>query len=155
MNKIWISTLFCALVTLAAGGQAQPLLELRDAWVRALPPSQPTTAAYLVLRNSGDVAQTVTGASVPVAGRVEIHTMREIDGYLRMQQLPRLELPAGAEVALEPGATHLMLLELERMPVQGEVLDLCLDLASGEQVCTRAEVRRDDAPQAPHQHHHH
>lgn len=154
MNKARISALLWVLLPLAAAIRAEPALELRDAWVRALPPTQPNTAAYLVVANAGSTAQTIVGASADLAGRVEIHTMGEVDGYMRMQQLESLEVPAASEVALSPGGTHLMLLDLERMPEPGQVLNLCLELASGEQACAPAEVRRDGAGQGSHHQHH-
>ncbi len=154
MNKARMSALLWVLLPLAAAVRADPALELRDAWVRALPPTQTTTAAYLVVANPGNVTQTIVAASAELAGRVEVHTTREVDGLMRMQQLEQLQVPAGSEVALAPGGTHLMLLELERMPAEGESLKLCLELASGEQACTSAPVRRDEAAGKSHHHHH-
>ena len=153
MNKARMSALLWVLLPLAAAIRAEPAIELRDAWVRALPPTQPTTAAYLVVANTGPAAQTIVGASADVAGKVEVHTTREVDGLMRMQQLEQLQVPAASEVALDPGGTHLMLMDLERMPAEGESLELCLELASGEQVCTSAPVRRDGAPGDSHHHH--
>lgn len=129
-------------------------LTLSDAWVRALPPGQSNTAAYLQLNNSGDEPLRITGASSDIAALVEIHTTREVDGYRRMEQLQQLTLAPGQQLELAPGGTHLMLLDLERMPSAGEQVRLCLALASGQQACTTAEVRRDGGQQ-PHQHHQH
>ncbi len=154
MYKTRISALLWVLLSLAAVVRAEPALELRDAWVRALPPTQTITAAYLVVANPGTTSQTIVGASADLAGRVELHTTMEVDGYMRMQQLQQLPVPAASEVALVPGGTHLMLLDLERMPAAGQVLQLCLELASGQQVCTAAEVRRDSGGQDSHHHHH-
>ena len=140
------------------GLSSMPVLagvEVTGAWVRALPPTQPTTAAYLSIVNTGQDAQTVRGASAAIAGRVEIHTSREVDGLMRMEQLQQLELAPGSSVRLEPGGTHLMLLELERMPAPGATVDICLELGSGKQVCTEAEVRKSAGGPGGHHHHHH
>ena len=51
--------------------------------------------------------------------------------------------------------THLMLLDLERMPVEGEQVRLCLTLATGAAACATAEVRRTTGEAAMHDHHHH
>ena len=130
----------------------QPLLELREAWVRALPPGQPTTAAYLTLVNKGTQAVEITGASVKGAGRVEVHTSREVDGLVRMEQLATLKVEAGEQLALAPGGTHLMLFELERMPSPGETVQLCLALRDAQPVCTPADVRK-SADEGGHHHH--
>ena len=87
---------------------------------------------------------------------MEIHTTREIEGYMRMEQLPHLHLPPGGSLRLAPGGTHLMLLQLERMPVAGETALVCLHLASGKVACTEAAVRKSAAAGRQHnQHQHH
>jgi copper(I)-binding protein len=73
---------------------------------------------------------------------------------MRMEPLSTLEVPACASVTLGPGGTHLMLLELERMPATGEARRLCLETDQGELVCTNAVVRK-DADGGDHHHHHH
>lgn len=148
------AALLLAVFTLAAapGALAQALLE--DAWVRALPPTQTRTAAYLVVRNTGAEVIEVTAASASVAGRVELHETLEVDGMMRMQQQSVVRIPAGASLAFAPGGLHLMLLDLVAMPAVGDAVELCLTI-DGAPICTSAETRRDAAPQGhdPHQHH--
>ncbi len=128
-------------------------VQVRDPWVRALPPTQPATAAYLTLVNSGPEDVTVVAGSADIAGRVEIHRTAEVDGLMRMEQVQALPLAAGEELKLAPGATHLMLLDLERMPAEGDNVFLCLELSSAEEVCTGAPVRK--SAEGGHHHHHH
>lgn len=137
--------------------QSRDALELSDAWVRALPPTQSNTAAYLRVHNRGAEPLVVIGASSDIAARVEIHTTREVDGMVRMQQLSQLQLPAGDSVELAPGGIHLMLLDLVRMPAPGQEVRLCLELASAEQACTVATASKGgpDGGAVDHSHHHH
>jgi len=139
--------------TLSATGTAT--LGLEDAWVRALPPSQKTTAAYLTLTNRGGTAIEIVGARSGIAAQVEIHTTREVDGYTRMERLDALSLGPGESLRLAPGGTHLMLLGLERMPLPGESVELCLQPVAGPAVCTDAAVRRSEAEPPVHDHHQH
>jgi copper(I)-binding protein len=155
LSKQWIATLVAGLVSVAASAQQDTALVLQDAWVRALPPTQSNTAAYVTVTNTADTAVTITGGSVDFANTVEIHTTREIDGYMRMEQLPGLTVAPGATVSLAPGGTHLMLLELSRMPVAGESTRICLDLASGDTACTDAAVRKSAQQGQTHTHHQH
>lgn len=144
----------CCLLALppALAAQAQAVLE--NAWVRALPPTQANTAAYVTVRNPGAEPLSITGGSAALAGRVELHDTVEVDGMLRMGQQESVTVPAGGTVDFAPGGLHLMLLDLERMPSAGEVLELCLDI-DGEPVCTDAETRRAPASTGTeHQHHH-
>ena len=146
-----------SLLTLVAGAvlAGNPAaIAVSQPWVRALPPTQANTAAYLVIENQAGAAVTITGASSDIAERVEFHTTREVDGYQRMEQLQQLELAPGQRLELAPGGTHLMLLGLQRMPAVGEQVQLCLYVAGGEETCFSAEVRRDGG-QSSHEHHHH
>lgn len=146
-----------SLLALLAGavlaGNSAPIA-VSQPWVRALPPTQANTAAYLVIDNPTGVAVTITGASTDIAERVEFHTTREVDGYQRMEQLQQLELAPGQRLELAPGGTHLMLLGLQRMPAEAEQVQLCLLVAGGEETCFSAEVRREGG-QSSHEHHHH
>ncbi len=153
MPARFFGTLFALYVSLPLS--AQPQLAVHGAWVRALPPTQSSTAAYLTLHNQGDTAYTVVSGSSPIAESVEIHTTREIDGMLRMQQLPQLTVAPASTSELRPGGTHLMLLGLARMPAAGEEVTLCLKLASGDEVCTVAPVRKGGAGDGAGAHHHH
>jgi periplasmic copper chaperone A len=154
--RVWITALLGALLSLAAVAEQNTSLEFENVWVRALPPFQPNTAAYLTLVNRGEVAVAIVGASSNVAQKVELHTTRKVDGLMRMEPLQALAVAPGERVELAPGGTHLMLLGLAYMPAPGDDVRLCLQLVSGDEVCTVAEVRRNgDVPEPKdHQHHH-
>ncbi|MBN7799104.1 copper chaperone PCu(A)C [Parahaliea mediterranea] len=139
-----------ALLT-SLGARAE--LSLDDAWVRALPPTQRNTAAYVTLRNEGDTPVEIVGGRADLAGRVEVHRSEEVDGLMRMVPVPSLPVAPGETVRLAPGGLHLMLLDLERMPAEGETLQLCLTPAAGSPVCATAAVRR-RAGGGEHAHHH-
>ncbi len=145
----------CLLLALVMGSSTVwAEAHLSAAWIRALPPSQPVTAAYVTIMNHGQQALTVTGARVEGAGRVEMHTSREVDGLVTMEQVEALALAPGETLSLEPGGVHLMLFELETMPGPGQSRELCLHLASGGEVCTTAQVRK-SAGTSKHDHHQH
>ena len=137
-----LQTLVMACAIGASGAQAGDLPVLTDAWVRVLPPNQAQTAAYLTVSNPGVAEVVIVGARASMAESVEIHVTREVDGSMRMQRLEELRVAPGSEFALSPGATHLMLLALNRMPASGEEVTLCLQLASGAEVCTEAVARK-------------
>ncbi|MEM1113427.1 MAG: copper chaperone PCu(A)C [Pseudomonadota bacterium] len=129
------------LLLIAAPALRAQDLALEQAWIRALPPSSKTTAGYLELVNRGEEAVVVTGGESPLAGAVEIHTMTEVEGMMRMQRVSAVEVPAGERVALAPGGLHLMLFRLERMPAEGEAVELCLTVEGRDTpLCTRADV---------------
>ena len=132
----------------STAGQASDLL-LENAWVRALPPTQSTTAGYMRIVNRGESALSLVGASSPRAGAAEIHTTVEVDGMMRMQRVPRALIAPGDTLDLAPGGMHMMLFRLQSMPREGEEMELCL-LFDGlnEPVCTVAQALRQ--PPRPH-----
>lgn len=139
----------------AAEGPAEVKLAVRidNAWVRAMPPSQPNTAAYMTLHNGSDRALQIIGARSEPIARVEMHTSREVDGMLSMEQLDQVMVAPGQVIVFAPGGMHLMMLGLKKMPAAGEQVKLCLEFKSGASVCAEAEVRR-VAPSADDDKHH-
>lgn len=152
---MYLRLIMAVMFLLPLSGHTEEIAVIQEAWVRALPPTQPNTAAYMTIANPGSSPLTLTGACASVAGRVEIHTIREVDGLTRMEQLSSVVIPAGGRVALAPGETHLMLLNLERMPAVGESVTLCLDFSGADRICTEAAVRKSAVATGGHEHHHH
>ena len=151
-----LSPLLSLLLVAPPATAAQPAsLVLSNAWVRALPPGQPNTAAYLTVANTGAEQATIVGASAAIADAAQIHTTREVDGYQRMEQLTRLPVAPGQSLEFAPGGTHIMLLGLARMPAVGDEVRLCLQVAGGGEVCTVAEVRKGTGGEQSHEHHQH
>ena len=158
MSRIWVAVLAAGLLAqLAAAAKAPDSgIEFESAWVRALPPFQPTTAGYLTFVNRGEIAVAIVGASANIADKVELHTTRMVDGLMRMEELQGLAVAPGERVQFAPGGTHLMLLGLTYMPAPGDDVRLCLRLASGAEACTAAEVRSSGTgPGAQKPEHHH
>ncbi|WP_162846131.1 copper chaperone PCu(A)C [Seongchinamella sediminis] len=143
--------LFLLLLLRSVLAQAEPTVS--EAWIRALPPTQPVTAAYAAVTNSGAELVKLVGARIEGVGRVEIHTTREVDGLMRMQQLQELAIAPGQTVALAPGGAHFMLFELEAMPRPGESRSLCLLFEGAGEQCVTATVRK--SAEADHSHHQH
>ncbi len=157
LAAVWVSVAVAAGESSSTAPAAAPVL-IENAWVRAMPPSQPNTAAYMTVRNEGEVPLRIIAASSEPRATVEIHTSRQVDGMLRMEQLQGVTLNPGELVSFSPGGMHLMMLGLNKMPVEGEQVKLCLQFDSGAAACAYAEVRRvapspDDNLHQNHQHH--
>lgn len=107
--------------------QSADSLTITDPWIKTAT-ADGMTAAFGVLTNPTDADITITGASTEAAGMVELHevvdgTMQEKDGGFTV--------PAGGELALEPGGLHLMLMALPADIVAGEDVTVTLELADG------------------------
>lgn len=126
-------------------------IEFSDVWVRAIPPFQPNSAAYLTLTNHRATAIAITGARSSVAQKTELHTTAMDGGLMHMEKLDGLAVAPGERVELAPGGKHLMLIGLTFRPVPGDDITICLQLATEEEICTLAEVRSSDHAE-PHNH---
>ncbi len=148
MQKVFskVAMIGVAMV-LAAPVQAE--LVLSQSWLRAVPPVSPTMAGYVTVTNTGPDAVAVTGAHTAIAGHVMLHDMSmQEDGTRRMRHLGKVEIPAGASVSFAPGGMHLMLMHLSRVPAAGESVQVCLEQADGEPVCSDFPVSG-SAPSEP------
>ena len=146
MNLQSLCRRFCLVAALfgraalAAGGDD---VVVSSAWARATVPGQPVAAAYLSITSAHGAA--LTGVRSDAAGMVQMHSMSDDGGVMRMREIARLELPAGQTVRLAPSGTHLMLLQLKKPLRVGEsvALDLTLVDQAGRTrvVHTTAPVR--------------
>ena len=123
-------------------------------WIRAMPPGQPVTAAFMTLVNPTASERRVVALDSPIAGRVEIHQSLQSQGRSRMEPLDTLAIPAGDRVTLAPGGIHVMLMELRRQPRAGERLRLQLTFDDGAIVDLELPVK-DMRHDRKEQHHHH
>ncbi len=135
----------------SAGG---PDLTVADPWVREGPPNARVLAGYMVITNPSDRPETIVGASSPAFESIEIHRTVLEAGVARMVEQPRLLVPAGDQLALEPGGYHLMLMGAKRTLRAGDTVTVFLNLDGGREVSVEAAVRKGDDGGHAHHHHH-
>lgn len=99
-----------------------PAITIEDAWARATVPGQPSAAVYLTVRNDGGEDRLVEVSSP--AGDASLHSTSMDNGVIRMRHLQNLDIPANSSVALEPGATHIMVTGLEQPLGEGTTFPL-------------------------------
>jgi periplasmic copper chaperone A len=96
-------------------------IEIDHPWSRETPAGAKVAAGYAVVRNKSSEPDRLVSVTAEIAEKAEIHEMSMTDGVMSMRPLPDgIEIPAGAEVRLEPGSFHLMFIGLNRQPKQGE-----------------------------------
>lgn len=147
MSKALLSSMLLLVVPLLAGcgdRDAAPAttagVAVADVWCRKTGPGARVGACYLSLTSAK--ADRFTAFTTPAATRPEIHTMSTDGGVMRMRPLPEgLPLPAGATVALRPGAEHLMLIDLAGPLRAGERVPLTLTFETAPPLTVTAEVR--------------
>ena len=126
----------------ATSDTADADVTVTGAWIREPAEGQTVSAAYGVIANNGDEDVTLVGASAPIEGTVEIHeTIMDDEGTMTMQE--RTEgflVPAGGEITLAPGGSHVMIIGIEPTEIVGTI-EVTFIFDSGLEVVVPAEVR--------------
>lgn len=90
---------------------------------------------------AGGVPDSLVAVSSPAAEKGSLHVMASEGGMMTMQPVPAFALPAGAILALSPGARHGMLEGLLSPLAVGDTIDVTFTFASGAERTVRAPVR--------------
>lgn len=128
-----------ALTLMLLGAAAQAEVTVKDAWVRGTTPAQKATGAFMEITSSE--AASLLSAASPLAGVVEVHSMKMEDGVMKMRALPKLDLPAGKAVKLQPGGYHIMLMDLRQQMKKGDVVPITLKVEGKEKKVQTIEIK--------------
>lgn len=115
-------------------------VKVHDAWVRLLPPSVKTTAAYLTL-NSTQLDRLIAVES-PIAEKVEMHESVMENGMMSMSQITSVLLTENTDATLSPQGKHLMMIGLKRPLVKGESIELKLSFEKNDALIVNATVEQ-------------
>jgi len=134
MHTLVLSVIAALSLGAGCGGGAEGL-QISEARVGA--PTGPNAALYFTARGGPDA---LLSASTDVAGDAQIHeTVIGEEGTVSMRQVPRLEVPAGGELVLEPGGFHVMLVGIDELQV-GATIEITLVWETAGEVTVDAEV---------------
>jgi copper(I)-binding protein len=101
------------------------------------------SAAYMIIRNTGNEPDKLIAASSDVAKTIELHTVIEEGGVMRMRQVEGgIDIPANGQVELKPGGFHVMLIGLTRDLNAGDSVQLTLTFEKAGQIPVTAQVRQ-------------
>lgn len=135
-------------------GEAQEVLTVEDQWLKSADSGM--TAAFGTLTNDGDTAVTLTGAEAQeIAGSTELHetVMDEATGSTVMQEMTEpMVIEPGQSVTLEPGADHIMLMDLTCAPMAGQTLSVDLTFEDGQSQTVDFPVRDYQGAQEEYSH---
>lgn len=104
----------------------------------------PMTGAFMTLTNNGDSDVSLVGGSTPMAGIVEIHEV--VDGLMQ-PKAGGVVIPAGGTAMLEPGADHMMLMDLSGALEPGDEVQITLEFSDGSTQTILAPVKMVNAEQ--------
>jgi copper(I)-binding protein len=126
--------ILCSAVTCADA------LQIREGYVREMPPGQSTSAAFMKIANETNRPVAIVAATCDAAQTTELHTHRRVDGGVRMELVRRLVIPAKGQVELVSGGYHLMLINLKRSLHAGESVNVTLFDEEGKLYSARLPV---------------
>jgi copper(I)-binding protein len=137
MKPLRLCLLLCTLPAWACHG-----LTASDAWIREAAPGAEVLAGYVTLTNPGEEAQDICHAQSEIFGSVEFHQMSMDHGKMQMRQLDKLAVPAHGNVTLEPGATHLMLMQPKKPLQAGQKVRIEFYCGQNDKLSIEFKVRR-------------
>ena len=94
------------------------------------------------LTNSSDQDIELIAAEGNVSKVVELHTHVMEDGMMKMITIPKIDLPAGKTVMLEPNGLHIMLIGLNSDLKDGDKAALTLMFKDGSKKAVEVPVRK-------------
>ena len=115
-----------ALLAVCSAGVATADVQIREGYVREMPPGQSTSAAFMDIVNNGNRPVAIVAATSDAAQIAEVHAHSHENGMMRMEQVKRLLVPANGHTQLAPGGYHLMLINLKRSLHAGENVGIIL-----------------------------
>jgi len=121
---IFKKRVFLASISLSFATMTFAEISVSDAWIRLLPPSVKTTAAYMQI--TSDQTDKLISASSPVANRVEIHQSKEEQGMVSMDHVASIDIQQGQPIVLSPQGYHFMVMGLKQTLKKGEHYPLTL-----------------------------
>jgi copper(I)-binding protein len=122
-----------------AAGDADNVTVL-DPYVRLAPPGAPTSAAFMVLKNSGTKDIRLVKADNPASKLTELHTHINDGGVMKMRQVPVIEIKAKGETHLAPGGLHVMMIDLKGPMKEGDRIPFNLGFDDGSSKLVEAPV---------------
>lgn len=122
---------------------ADPILSYTDAFVmEPIGGRDMTMGGILLSVEGGDV--TLTSASSPSFGTIELHTMAMVDDRMQMRQVENFQIADGETLELKRGGNHLMMFDVDEGVVGGETVDITLNFETGGEPLTlvvEADIR--------------
>ncbi len=123
-------------VAMAEGSE----VKVSGAWIRALPSGLPA-GGYFTLHNGGQKALTLTGASSAACGMLMLHKSDNMGGMMHMEDVAKVDVPAGGTVAFAPGGYHLMCMDPSKDIKPGGNVKVTLSFSDGSSIDAPFDVR--------------
>ena len=115
-------------------------IQASDVWARAA--ATGNSAAYMILRNGGDVDDRLLKVESDVADAVELHKSTMEGSVMKMAPVDGIDVPAKGQAELKPGGLHVMIIGLKRELKPDEKIRLTLQFEKSGAQEVEAAVRK-------------
>ncbi|MFE4449196.1 copper chaperone PCu(A)C [Streptomyces sp. NPDC056796] len=119
----------------ACSSDSVPRLEVTGAFMPQ--PVSDMAAGFLLVRNSGDATDRLTSVTSSLSDHVSIHETKN----RTMRMVSSFEVPAGGELDLERGGSHIMFTELKQQPKRGETVSVELHFEKADPITVDIPVK--------------
>jgi periplasmic copper chaperone A len=130
-----VLTLTTGLALTACSSDTVPQLEVTGAFMPQ--PVSDMAAGFLLVKNSGDAADRLTSVTSSLSDHVSIHETKN----RTMRMVTSFEVPAGGELDLERGGSHIMFTELKQRPKRGETVSVELHFEKADPITVDIPVK--------------
>jgi copper(I)-binding protein len=139
--RFFIAGLMLVAAGAMAHSHAKGDIEVRHPWSRATPPGAKVGVGYMEIRNAGAQPDRLLSATSAVAQRIEMHVTQREGDVMKMRQVRSFEIPARERITLQPGGSHLMLVDLTRPLKKGERFPMTLRFERAGELRVELEVQ--------------
>jgi copper(I)-binding protein len=147
LNLLMLMLILAANTPALAEELRSGALTIEQPWARATPPVASAGAGYMILHNGADEADKLLSVSADVSEKVELHTHTMEDNVMMMREVEAIEIPAGAQVRLEPGGLHIMFIGLKGPLKEGSTFPLTLTFEKAGTATVDFRVYKDRPPE--------
>lgn len=125
-------------------------IKVENSYVRLLPPTSPTTAAFMTITNNSNKLIKLIKAESDCCNLIELHTHLNENGMMRMRQVKNIEIPAKGKATLKPGGLHIMLIGLKNPLKKDDQVSLKLYFDNKETLEIKAKAKKVMSKMMPH-----
>ncbi|MEE1754294.1 copper chaperone PCu(A)C [Streptomyces sp. SP18CS02] len=124
---------------------SEPELKVSGAFMPQ--PATDMAAGFLTIENTGDSADRLTSVTSPLSDDVQIHETKD----QKMRQVKSFDIPAGGELNLERGGSHIMFMAIKEKPAQGDKVSIELRFEKSDPVKVELPVEAPNHNPKKHQ----
>lgn len=109
-------------------------------------PAAPSAGYFTI--HGGDAPVVLRDVATDSAVRVEMHQSMTQGGMASMKPVETIDVPAGAQIKLAPGGTHLMLWQVNPQAIADGKMTFTFTFSNGDRILADAVVQKPDGSAA-------